>query len=55
MKATEIMHEIKTMDNGERIKLLSMLFDEYFDSRPPREVIERERIASAWGEDIEDE
>lgn len=54
MLAIEIFNEIKTMDNGERLKLLPMLFDEYFDSRPPKSVIEEEKIRSAWGDDYDD-
>jgi hypothetical protein len=34
LKAKEIMKEIENMDNGERIKLLEMLYDKHFDNRP---------------------
>lgn len=51
MTADEIMKAIKNMDNGERIKLLDMLFDEYFDNRPPKEVLEKEREYYTWGDE----
>jgi len=51
MTAVTCMDEIKNMSNVERNKLLGMLFDEYFDNRPPRDVIEDEKIKSAWGDD----
>ena len=50
MTAEMLFDEIKKMDNSERIKLLSLLFDEYYDNRPPREVIASEKIESAWGD-----
>lgn len=34
MDANEVMREIDLMQNNERIKLLGMLFDKYFDNRP---------------------
>ena len=49
MNAEMIFDEIKKMENAERIKLLNLLFDEYFDNRPPRAVIVKEKIESAWG------
>ena len=50
MTAKAIFEEMKKMDNLERIKLLDLLFDEYFDNRPPEEVIIKEKIESAWGD-----
>ena len=34
MRAEEFMKALDEMDNAERIKLLSWLFDKYFDNRP---------------------
>lgn len=51
MTAEEIMKVIEEMDNGERIKLLNTLFDHYFDSRPSKEQIIREKEEMFWGED----
>jgi len=42
LSAEDIVDEIESMENGERIRCLSMLFDKYFDTRPPREVLDRE-------------
>ncbi len=42
MTADEVMKAIQEMDNGERIKLLNLLFDNYFDSRPPKDQILKE-------------
>ncbi|MBB2483003.1 MULTISPECIES: hypothetical protein [Heyndrickxia] len=53
MTADEIMKAIKEMDNGERIKLLNMLFDNYFDSRPPKEQIIKEKEEMFWGKEDE--
>lgn len=53
MNAEEIMKTIKELSNAERIKLLEMLFDEYFDNRPPVEAIIREKNRSFWGDDDE--
>ena len=53
MTALTCMEEIKKMSNVERNKLLSMLFDEYFDNRPPIEIIIKEKMQSAWGDDDE--
>jgi len=53
MTAIECLDEIKKMSNAERNKLLSMLFDEYFDNRPPRDIIEYEKMQSAWGDEDE--
>jgi len=50
MTAEMLFEEMKKMDNSERIKLLNLLFDEYFDNRPPRAVIINEKIESAWGD-----
>lgn len=51
MKANEIIEAIEKMDNGERIKLLMMLFNKYFDSRPSSSIIEDEKSKYIWGED----
>jgi hypothetical protein len=51
MTADEIMKAIEEMENGERIKLLNMLFDNYFDSRPPQEQIIKEKEEMFWGEE----
>lgn len=51
MTADEIMKAIKEMENGERIKLLNQLFDSYFDSRPPKEQILREKEEMFWGKE----
>ncbi|WP_176551149.1 hypothetical protein [Bacillus sp. AFS040349] len=51
MTADEIMKAIEEMDNGERIKLLNMLFDCYFDSRPSKELIQKEKAEFFWGND----
>ena len=50
MTAEVLFDEILKMENHERIKLLNLLFDEYFDNRPSREVIVNEKIESAWGD-----
>lgn len=49
MKAEDIIKSIEGMDNGERIKTLELLFDTYFDNRPPKEVIEAFR---EWYEEV---
>lgn len=51
MTADEIMKVIKEMDNAERIKLLNQLFDNYFDSRPSKEQIVKEKEGMFWGRD----
>lgn len=43
MTAEEILKAIIEMDNSERIKLLNKLYDRYFDNRPPREQIIKEK------------
>ncbi|QQZ08507.1 hypothetical protein [Heyndrickxia vini] len=53
MTADEIMEAIVEMDNKARIKLLNMLFDNYFDSRPPKEQIINEKEEMFWGEEDE--
>lgn len=53
MNAEKIIEQIEAMDNAERIRTLEKLFDKYFDSRPPKEVIEEEKFKSSWGEDSE--
>jgi hypothetical protein len=53
MTADEIMKAIEEMDNGERIKLLNKLFDNYFDSRPSKEQIIKEKEEIFWGTDDE--
>lgn len=53
MTADEIMKAIEEMDNGERIKLLNKLFDIYFDSRPPKEQIIKEKEEIFWGKEDE--
>ncbi|MCC3359111.1 hypothetical protein [Bacillus sp. REN16] len=53
MTAKEIMKAIEEMENGERIKLLNMLFDNYFDSRPPKEQIIKEKEEIFWGKEDE--
>lgn len=53
MTAEEIMNAIKNMDNSERIKLLNKLFDNYFDSRPPKEQIIKEKDEMFWGKENE--
>lgn len=53
MTAEEIMKAIEEMDNGERIKLLNLLFDNYFDSRPSREQIIKEKEEIFWGNEDE--
>lgn len=47
----QVWEYIQSLSNEERIKLLEKLYRKYFDSRPPREVIEREKIRDMWGED----
>lgn len=37
----------------ERIKLLNMLFDNYFDSRPPKEQIIKEKEEILWSKEDE--
>ncbi|MDC3413893.1 hypothetical protein [Terrihalobacillus insolitus] len=51
MTADEVMKAIEEMDNGERIKLLNKLFDTYFDSRPPKEQIIKEKEEMFWGKE----
>lgn len=46
-----VLQDIKGLSNSERIKLLEKLYYEYFDNRPPEEIIRREEIREAWGED----
>jgi hypothetical protein len=53
MTADEVMKTIKEMENGERIKLLNMLFDHYFDNRPPKNQIIREKEEIFWGKENE--
>lgn len=53
MTADEVMREIESMENAERIKLLNKLFDQYFDNRPPKEQIIKEKDESFWGKDDE--
>ncbi|SHN24719.1 hypothetical protein [Gracilibacillus kekensis] len=53
MTADEIMKAIEEMDNGERIKLLNNLFDNYFVSRPPKEQIIKEKEEILWGKEDE--
>ncbi|MGM0878498.1 MAG: hypothetical protein ACQEWV_28330 [Bacillota bacterium] len=53
MTADEIMKAIEKMDIGERIKLLNKLFDNYFDSRPNKEQIIREKEEMFWGKEDE--
>lgn len=53
MTADEIMKAIEEMDNRERIKLLNMLFDNYFDSRPPNEQIIKEKEEILWSKEDE--
>ncbi|MBM7572953.1 hypothetical protein [Aquibacillus albus] len=51
MTAEEIMKAIESMENSERIKLLNKLFDYYFDNRPPKEQIIKEKEEMFWGKD----
>ncbi|KIO58304.1 hypothetical protein B4064_3785 [Caldibacillus thermoamylovorans] len=51
MTAEEILKAIIEMDNSERIKLLNKLYDCYFDNRPPREQIIKEKEEIFWGTD----
>jgi len=51
MTAEEILKAIIEMDNSERIKLLNKLYDRYFDNRPPREQIIKEKEEFFWGTD----
>lgn len=51
LTADDILKAIEEMDNAERIKLLGSLFDEYFDNRPPKEQIEREKEEFLFGND----
>ncbi|WP_180271587.1 hypothetical protein [Fredinandcohnia onubensis] len=53
MTADEIMKAIQEMDNGERIKLLNMLFDNFFDSRPSKDQIIKEKEEIFWGKEDE--
>lgn len=53
LTADEIMKAIEEMDNGERIKLLNNLFDNYFVSRPPKEQIIKEKEEILWGKEDE--
>lgn len=50
MNAEDIINEIENMENEERIKTLDKLFHKYFDSRPPKYEIEKEKIKEMWGE-----
>ncbi|MFJ8528377.1 hypothetical protein [Bacillus sp. NPDC094106] len=52
--ADEIMKSIEEMNNSERIKLLGSLFDKYFDNRPPKEELEKEKEKMLWGENDEE-
>jgi hypothetical protein len=47
------MKAIEGMDNSERIKLLNKLFDNYFDSRPHKEQILKEKEEMFWGNEDE--
>ena len=47
MTADEVMREIESMENAERIKLLNKLFDQYFEQ------IIKEKDESFWGKDDE--
>lgn len=51
MTAEEILKAIIEMDNSERIKLLNKLYDRYFDNRPPREQIIKEKEEIFWDTD----
>lgn len=51
--AEEIMKSIDEMENGERIKLLGNLFDKYFDNRPSKEELAKEKEKMLWGENNE--
>lgn len=51
MQAEEIMQIIADLPNGERIKLLELLYDKHFDNRQPVEVILREKERSFRGEE----
>jgi hypothetical protein len=53
MTADEIMKSIEEMENSKRIKLLNKLFDNYFDSRPPKEQIIKEKEEMLWGKEDE--
>lgn len=53
MTADEVMKAIQEMENGERIKLLNTLFDNYFDSRPPNDQIIKEKEEIFWGQEDE--
>ncbi|UFU00253.1 hypothetical protein KO561_04680 [Radiobacillus kanasensis] len=53
MTAEEMLKAIEDMENGERIKLLNKLFDDYFDSRPPKEQILKEKEEMFWGKEDE--
>lgn len=52
MTADEIMKAIEEMENGERIKLLNKLFDNYFDSRPSKEQLNKEKEEIFWGKQM---
>jgi N-acetylneuraminic acid mutarotase len=52
-KWEEVFKDIQELSNGERIKLLDKLFDTYFDSRPSKEILEKEKFIEMWGEDSE--
>jgi hypothetical protein len=43
------MKAIEGMGNSERIKLLSKLFDNYFDSRPHKEQIKKRERRNVLG------
>lgn len=47
-KAEDVIREIESMDNGERIRTLEQLFEKYFDNRPPQKVID---AFSEWYEE----
>jgi hypothetical protein len=53
MTAEEILKAMDLMENGERIKLLELLFDKHFDNRPPKEVLDKQRHKALYPEDYE--
>ncbi|WP_057912754.1 hypothetical protein [Peribacillus muralis] len=46
MKAEEVLKMIGELENGERWKLLDMMYDEYFNSRKCSEVKKEERLSN---------
>lgn len=52
VSAEQIMNSIEHLDNGERIRLLEMLFDKYFDNRPSAD--ELLKVRKYEYEDLED-